>query len=64
MLSITKRTDELEVEQNIIEKLFTKKSELKDFLEKEGYCRASKNQFMKIHEGSIYEATFEKIKIK
>jgi len=64
-VSIAKRADdESEVKQNVIEKIFAKKSELKDFLEKEGYCKSAKNQYIKIDDGSIYEAVVEKVKIK
>ncbi|KOS62862.1 hypothetical protein FJQ98_07255 [Lysinibacillus agricola] len=63
-VSIAKRTDESEVEQNVIEKIFAKKSELKDFLDKEGYCKAAKNQYIKINDESIYEAAIEKVKMK
>ncbi|MEB2302260.1 hypothetical protein LAV72_21890 [Lysinibacillus xylanilyticus] len=63
-VTIAKRTEEFEVKQNVIEKIFAKKSELKDFLEKEGYCREVKNQYIKIDDGSIYEAVVEKVKIK
>lgn len=63
-VSIAKRTDESEVEQNVIEKVFAKKSELKDFLEQEGYCKTSKNQYIKIDNKLIYEAAIEKVKMK
>ncbi|MFB7155551.1 hypothetical protein [Lysinibacillus sp. NPDC056232] len=63
-VSIAKRTDEFEVEQNVIEKIFAKKSELKDFLEQEGYCKAARNQYIKIDDKLIYEAAVEKVKMK
>lgn len=63
-VSIAKKTDEFEVKQNVIEKIFTKKSELKDFLEKEGYCKAARNQYIKIEDELIYEAAVEKVKMK
>ncbi|KOP80814.1 hypothetical protein AMS59_05480 [Lysinibacillus sp. FJAT-14745] len=63
-VSIAKRTDETEVEQNVIEKIFAKKSELKDYLEQEGYCKAAKNQYIKIDDKLIYEAAVEKVKMK
>jgi len=63
-VSIAKRTDESEEERNVIETIFAKKSELKDFLEKEGYCKSAKNQYIKIEDELIYEAAVEKVKIK
>lgn len=63
-VSIAKRTDEFEVKQNVIEKIFAKKSGLKDFLEKEGYCKAARNQYIKIEDELIYEAAVEKVKMK
>ena len=63
MLSVTKRIDELEEVQSVIEKIFPRKSALKEFLEKEGYCKAAKNQYIKIKNESIYEAAIEKIKL-
>ncbi|MCL1698148.1 MULTISPECIES: hypothetical protein [unclassified Lysinibacillus] len=63
-VSIAKRTDEPEVKQNIIERIFARKSELKDFLEREGYCKAAKNQYIKIDDELIYEAAVEKVKMK
>ena len=63
MLSVTKRIDELEEVQSVIEKIFPRKSALKEFLEKEGYCKAAKNQNIKIKNESIYEAAIEKIKL-
>ncbi|MFJ8512726.1 hypothetical protein [Lysinibacillus xylanilyticus] len=63
-VSIAKKTDETAVEQNVIEKIFAKKSELKDFLEQEGYCKAAKNQYIKIDNELIYEAAVEKVKMK
>jgi len=63
-VSIAKRTDQSEVEQNVIEKIFAKKSELKHFLEQEGYCKAAKNQYIKIDNELLYEAAVEKVKMK
>ncbi|MDM5247169.1 MULTISPECIES: hypothetical protein [unclassified Lysinibacillus] len=63
-VSIAKRTNESEEERNVIETIFAKKSELKDFLEKEGYCKSAKNQYIKIEDELIYEAAVEKVKIK
>ncbi|MFJ6207513.1 hypothetical protein [Lysinibacillus sp. NPDC092081] len=63
-VSIAKKTDETAVEQNVIEKIFAKKSELKDFLKQEGYCKAAKNQYIKIDDKLIYEAAIEKVKMK
>ncbi|QPQ31866.1 hypothetical protein [Lysinibacillus sp. JNUCC 51] len=60
-VSIAKKTDETSVEQNVIEKIFAKKSELKNFLEQEGYCKAAKNQYIKIDNELIYEAAVEKV---
>jgi len=63
-VSIAKKSDETTVEQNVIEKIFAKKSELKDFLEQEGYCKAAKNQYIKIDNELIYDAAVEKVKMK
>ncbi|MFF2794255.1 hypothetical protein [Lysinibacillus xylanilyticus] len=63
-VSIAKKSDETTVEQNVIEKIFAKKSELKNFLEQEGYCKAAKNQYIKIDNELIYEAAVEKVKMK
>ncbi|MFJ7182504.1 hypothetical protein [Lysinibacillus xylanilyticus] len=63
-VSIAKKSDETTVEQNVIEKIFAKKSELMDFLEQEGYCKAAKNQYIKIDNELIYEAAVEKVKMK
>jgi hypothetical protein len=63
-VSIAKKSDETTVEQTVIEKIFAKKSELKDFLEQEGYCKAAKNQYIKIDNELIYEAAVEKVKMK
>jgi len=63
-VSIAKRTDEFEVKQNVVEKIFAKKSELKDFLEREGYYKAARNQYIKIEDELIYEAAVEKVKMK
>jgi len=64
MLSITKKMDELEETQSVMEKIFPRKSALKEFLEKEGYCKTAKNQYIKIKNELIYEAAIEKIKLK
>ncbi|MFJ8518202.1 hypothetical protein [Lysinibacillus xylanilyticus] len=63
-VSIAKKSDETTVEQNVIEKIFAKKSELKNFLGQEGYCKAAKNQYIKIDNELIYEASVEKVKMK
>ena len=63
MLSITKRIDDREETQSVMEKIFPRKSVLKEFLEKEGYCKAAKNQYIKIKNELIYEAAIEKIKL-
>ncbi|WP_341299262.1 hypothetical protein MHB44_11575 [Lysinibacillus sp. FSL H8-0500] len=63
-LSITKETDGQEYEQQIKEKVFKRKAKLKEYLNKEGYFKESKNQYMKITEASIYIAEIHKMKIK
>jgi len=63
-VSIAKKSDETTVEQTVIEKIFAKKSELKDFFEQEGYCKAAKSQYIKIDNELIYEAAVEKVKMK
>lgn len=60
----TRAGDEFGVEKNVIEKIFAKKSKLKHFLEQEGYCKAAKNQYIKIDDELIYEAAVEKVKMK
>ena len=64
MMSITKGIDGQECEQKVKEKVFDKKTELKEYLKKEGYCKESKNQYVKVSEESIYVAEIEKIKVK
>lgn len=63
MLSVTKRIDELEEVQSVREKIFPRKSALKEFLEKEGYCKTAKNQYIKIISETIYDAAIEQIKL-
>lgn len=64
-VSIATRTgDESGMGKNVIEKIFAKKSKLKHFLEQEGYCKAAKNQYIKIDDELIYEAAVEKVKMK
>lgn len=64
MVSITSELDGQECEQKVKEKVFERKSELKEYLKKEGFCKESKNQYVKVSEESIYVAEIEKIKIK
>lgn len=62
MVSITKGIEDQECEQQVKEKVFERKSELKEYLKKEGYCKESKNHYVKVNEKSIYVAVIEKIK--
>jgi len=64
MMTITKENDEQDYEQKMKEKIFEKKSDLKEYLNKEGYLKESKNQYVKITEDSISVAEIQKIKIK
>lgn len=64
LVSITKNMDEPVSEQNVKEKVFEKKSKLKAYLNKEGYMKESKNQYVKITDESILVAAIQKIKIK
>jgi len=64
MMTITKGNDEQDYEQKMKEKIFKKKSDLKEYLNKEGYLKESKNQYVKITEDSISVAEIQKIKIK
>ncbi len=64
LMSITKRVDGQECEQQVKEKVFVKKSKLKEYLKKEGYCRESKNQYVRISAEAIYVVEIEKIKVK
>ncbi|KOY83573.1 hypothetical protein I6G82_07590 [Lysinibacillus macroides] len=63
-LFITKGNDGQEYEQQIEEKVFKRKVKLKEYLNKEGYFKESKNQYMKITEASISVAEIHKVKIK
>lgn len=63
-MTITKGNDEQDYEQKMKEKIFKKKSDLKEYLNKEGYLKESKNQYVKITEDSISVAEIQKIKIK
>lgn len=64
MMNISKRSDVSEGEEMNQDKVFEKKSELKEYLKNEGYLKESKDQYIKMHEESIYIATVEKIKVK
>jgi len=64
MMTITKGNDEQDYEQKMKEKIFKKNSDLKEYLNKEGYLKESKNQYVKITEDSISVAEIQKIKIK
>lgn len=63
-MTITKGNDEQDYEQKMKEKIFKKNSDLKEYLNKEGYLKESKNQYVKITEDSISVAEIQKIKIK
>jgi len=60
MMTITKGNDEQDYEQKMKEKIFKKKSDLKEYLNKEGYLKESKNQYVKITEDSISVAEIQK----
>ena len=64
MITITRGIEGQECEQQVIEKVFERKSELKAYLKKEGYCKESKNQYVKVSEESINVSEIEKIKVK
>ncbi|MFY0521267.1 hypothetical protein [Lysinibacillus sphaericus] len=64
IMFITKGIDGQQCEQKVNEKLFVKKSKLKDYLKKEGYYKESKNHYIKINEEATYIAEIEKIKVK
>ncbi|UED78991.1 hypothetical protein FH508_0016230 [Lysinibacillus sp. CD3-6] len=64
MMNISKRSDDSEGEEMNQDKVFEKKSELKEFLINDGYIKESKDQYIKMHEETIYIATVEKIKVK
>lgn len=64
LMTITKGNDEQDYEQQINEKIFERKSELKEYLNKEGYLKESTYQYVKIAEESIFVAEIQKIKLK
>lgn len=63
MVSIREEIDGQEGEQKAKEIVFTKKSGLKDFLQKEGFSKESRNLYVKIKEESMVVAEVEKVKI-
>ncbi len=64
LMTITKGNDEQDYEQQINEKIFERKSDLKEYLNKEGYLKESTYQYVKIAEESIFFAEIQKIKLK
>jgi len=64
MMNISKRSDDSEGEEMNQDKVFEKKSELKEYLKNDGYIKESKDQYIKMHKETIYIATVEKIKVK
>jgi len=64
LMTITKGNDEQDYEQQINEKIFERKSDLKEYLNKEGYLKESTYQYVKIAEESIFVAEIQKIKFK
>ncbi|MCR8852344.1 hypothetical protein [Lysinibacillus fusiformis] len=64
LMTITKGNDEQDYEQLMNEKIFEKKSDLKGYLNKEGYLKESTYQYVKIAEESIFVAEIQKIKLK
>jgi hypothetical protein len=64
LMTITKGNDEQDYEQQINEKIFERKSDLKEYLNKEGYLKESTYQYVKIAEESIFVAEIQKIKLK
>ncbi|HBJ01895.1 hypothetical protein [Lysinibacillus sp. UBA5990] len=64
LMTITKGNDEQDYEQLMNEKIFEKKSDLKEYLNKEGYLEESTYQYVKIAEESIFVAEIQKIKLK
>lgn len=64
LMTITKGNDEQDYEQQINEKIFERKSDLKEYLNKEGYLKESTYQYVKIAEISIFVAEIQKIKLK
>ncbi|QPQ35009.1 hypothetical protein [Lysinibacillus sp. JNUCC-52] len=64
MMNISKRSDDSEGEEMNQDKVFEKKSELKEYLKNDGYIKESKDQYIKMHEETIYIASVEKIKVK
>ena len=64
LMTITKGNDEQDYEQLMNEKIFEKKSDLKEYLNKEGYLEESTYQYVKISEESIFVAEIQKIKLK
>lgn len=61
MVSIKEEIDGQECEQNVHETAFTRKSELKEYLQKEGYSKESKNIYVKIQQESMFVAKIENI---
>ncbi|ACA39948.1 hypothetical protein P799_07405 [Lysinibacillus sphaericus CBAM5] len=64
VMTMTKGNDEQDYEQWVNEKIFEKKSDLKEYLNKEGYLKKSTYQYMKIEAESIVVADIQKIKLK
>ncbi|MFJ7700615.1 hypothetical protein [Lysinibacillus fusiformis] len=64
LMTITKENDEQDYEQQMNEKIFERKSDLKEYLNKEGYLKESTYQYVKITEESIFVAEIQKIKLK
>ncbi|NOG28015.1 hypothetical protein [Lysinibacillus fusiformis] len=64
LVTITKGNDEQDYEQQMNEKIFERKSDLKEYLNKEGYLKESTYQYVKITEESIFVAEIQKIKLK
>ncbi|WP_342550922.1 hypothetical protein MKX57_09125 [Lysinibacillus sp. FSL M8-0216] len=64
LMTITKGNDEQDYEQQMNEKIFERKSDLKEYLNKEGYLKESIYQYVKITEESIFVAEIQKIKLK
>lgn len=64
LMTITKGNDEQDYEQQINEKIFERKSDLKEYLNKEGYLKESTYQYVKIAEESIFVVEIQKIKLK
>ncbi|WP_336635924.1 hypothetical protein [Lysinibacillus fusiformis] len=64
LMTITKGNEEQDYEQQMNEKIFERKSDLKEYLNKEGYLKESTYQYVKITEESIFVAEIQKIKRK